>query len=193
MLAAPVPAPPLPVLAAPWSARAARPDAGDPELLQAWMARPHVAEFWRQAWSAAEWTRELHRQLAGDHSVPLLVDSGGVPVAYLEVYRVLRDRLAGHYSWHPHDLGVHIAIGEPSRTGRGLGRALLRAVAGALLVADPKCPRVVAEPDVRNAHSVRAFTAAGFRAAGEVTLPDKVAALLVFDRDQDDPTPEEAP
>jgi RimJ/RimL family protein N-acetyltransferase len=91
--------------------------------------------------------------------------------------------LAGHYPHHPHDLGVHVAIGEPSRTGRGLGRALLRAVAEGLLAADPRCPRVVAEPDVRNVPSIRAFTAAGFRPAGEITLPDKTAALLVFDRD----------
>lgn len=146
------------------------------------MNRPHVAEFWRQAWPAAEWARELERQLGGDHSVPLLVGTDDVPVAYLEVYRVLRDRLAGHYPAHPHDLGVHVAIGEPSRTGRGLGRALLRAVAEALLVADPRCLRVVAEPDVRNGPSIRAFTTAGFRQAGQISLPDKTAALLVFDR-----------
>ncbi|GDY28843.1 GNAT family N-acetyltransferase [Gandjariella thermophila] len=175
-----VPAPPLPRLPEPWSVR--RAGTADAELLSCWMNRPHVAEFWRQAWPAGEWAAELARQVAGDHSLPLLVASDAVPAAYLEVYRVARDPLAGHYPHHPHDLGVHVAIGEPSRTGRGLGRALLRAVAEGLLAADPHCQRVVAEPDVRNVPSIRAFTAAGFRPAGEITLPDKTATLLVFDR-----------
>jgi lysine N-acyltransferase len=176
-----VPAPPAPVLPAPWSVRPA--GTGDAALLSCWMNRPHVAAFWRQAWPPQAWAAELDRQRAGDHSAPLLVSSGDAPLAYLEVYRVARDRLAGHYPHHRHDLGVHVAIGEPSRTGRGLGRLLLRAVAEGLLAADPRCPRVVAEPDVRNVASIRAFTAAGFRPAGEITLPDKTAALLVFDRD----------
>jgi RimJ/RimL family protein N-acetyltransferase len=42
--------------------------------------------------------------------------------------------------------------------------------------------RIVAEPDERNAASVRAFLAAGFRAAGTIQLPEKRAALVVRDR-----------
>ncbi|MGW5673796.1 GNAT family N-acetyltransferase, partial [Streptomyces sp. NPDC003860] len=69
---------------------------------------------------------------------------------------------------------------------KGLGRALLRALADGLLAADPRCRRVVAEPDVRNAASVRAFHAAGYRPAGEVALGDKTAALVVRPRTEDD-------
>ncbi|MCP2168627.1 Protein N-acetyltransferase, RimJ/RimL family [Goodfellowiella coeruleoviolacea] len=163
--------------------RPAEPDGADLALIHGWMHQPHVVEFWHQDWPLDRWRAELARQAGGQHSLPCLAELRGQPVAYLEVYRVALDRLAGHYPHGAHDLGVHVAIGEPDRTGRGLGTALLRAVADALFAADPACQRVVAEPDTRNARSVRAFTAAGFTAAGEVRFPEKTAALLVRARE----------
>ncbi|MFY0530475.1 GNAT family N-acetyltransferase [Archangium gephyra] len=180
-----IPAPPVPRLLAPWSARAAHTQ-GDLELVHRWMQAPHVAAFWKQDWPLERWREELLRQLGGIHSLPCLVHHEGEPVAFLEVYRVVRDRLAGHYPQRPYDLGVHVAIGETGRTGQGLGRALLRAVAEGLLAAEPRCTRVVAEPDIRNAPSLRAFTAAGFRTVGDISLPDKTAALLVYPRSEED-------
>lgn len=180
-----VPRPPVPDVGAPWAVRPAS-VARDLEQVWRWMQAPHVAAFWNQAWPVERWRAELERQAAGDHSLPCLLQLEGEPVAYLEVYRVVRDRLAGHYAVRPYDLGVHVAIGEPGRTGRGLGRALLRAVAEGLLAADPRCTRVVAEPDSRNAPSLRAFNAAGFRTVGPITLPDKNATLLVYPRAEKD-------
>ena len=78
---------------------------------------------------------------------------------------------------------MHIALGEPDAVGRGLGSALLRAVARGLLEADPACLRVVAEPNVHNGASVGAFGKAGFRRSGEVGLPNKNSALMVFARE----------
>jgi RimJ/RimL family protein N-acetyltransferase len=48
-----------------------------------------------------------------------------------------------------------------------------------LLRADPACQRVVAEPDIANTPSVRAFVAAGFAQQEELQLPDKTALLMV--------------
>ncbi len=186
--AATVPGPPLPVLPDRWTARVARAEGTDLDLVHGWMQSPHIDAFWHQAWPRERWHEEIAGHLAGDAILPVLVDLDGAPLAYVEVYRVLRDRLAGHYPQDPHDLGVHIAIGEAARTGKGLGRTLLRALAEGLLAADPRCVRVVAEPDVANGPSLRAFEAAGFRPAGKVAFPDKTAALLVHPR-----TPEDMP
>ncbi|MFI6103058.1 GNAT family N-acetyltransferase [Streptomyces sp. NPDC051310] len=184
--AATVPGPPLPLLHAPWSARVARAEGADLDLVHGWMQSPHIDAFWHQAWPRERWYEEIAGHLAGDAILPVLIDLDGTPLAYIEVYRVIRDRLAGHYAELPHDLGVHIAIGDAGRTGRGLGRTLLRALAEGLLAADPACTRVVAEPDVTNAPSLRAFEAAGFRPAGKVAFPDKTAALLVHPRTEED-------
>lgn len=178
--------PPLPLLGPPWSIGTVRPEGTDLVLVHRWMHEPHVAAGWDQAWTAHRWREALAAQLAGDHSRPCLVRLDGEPVAYLEVYRVVRDRLATHYPLRPHDLGVHIAIGDRSRTSRGLGTALLRATAEGLLAADPDCTRVVAEPDVRNAASLGAFVRAGFRHCGQVRFPHKTAALMVRPRTEAD-------
>ncbi|NMO17572.1 acetyltransferase [Pyxidicoccus fallax] len=180
-----VPAPPVARVRAPWSIRPAS-VSQDLERVWRWNQAPHVAAFWKQAWPLERWRAELERQLAGDHSLPCMLEHEGAPVAYLEVYRVIRDRLSGHYAERPHDLGVHVAIGELGHTGRGLGRTLLREVAEGLLAADPHCTRVVAEPDSGNAPSLRAFSAAGFRAVGSINLPDKTATLFVFPRSEED-------
>ncbi|EQD86573.1 siderophore biosynthesis protein [Saccharopolyspora erythraea D] len=182
-----VPPPPVPVLGGPWSLRpvevAVHGDGGpDVALVHRWMNTPHVAHHWNQAWPLERWREELAHQLGGEHSLPCVVGHEGREVAYLELYRVTRDKLAGCYPYGPHDLGVHIAIGEREVLGRGFGSSLLRAVAGALLDADPRCARVVAEPNVHNEASVRAFAKAGFVREREIGLPAKNSALMVFSR-----------
>lgn len=169
----------LPVVDAPWRIRVAEPDGQDLDLVHRWMLAPHVAAFWHQAWTRDRWAEELRRQLAGEHSLPCLLESDGETVAYLEIYRVALDALGSRYPVLPGDLGVHVAIGDLAWTGRGVGTALLRAVADGLLAADLACTRVVAEPDIANEPSVRAFARAGFQHVGEVDLEWKKAALMV--------------
>jgi lysine N-acyltransferase len=156
--------------------------ASDAEQIAQWMAQPHIQQWWHQDWSVERWAEELEEQSAGEHSLPCVVAVDAEDFGYVELYRVRLDRLAEYYPSGEHDWGVHVAIGDPARAGRGLGRRLLRALADALLVADPACERVVAEPDVRNTPSVRAFAAAGFDRFGELQLPDKTAVLMVRTR-----------
>lgn len=174
--------PPLPVVQDPWTIRFLEAQGADLALLHRWMNAPHVAEAWGQAWTRERWAEELAAQRAGEVSRPCLVSCQGEPLAYVEIYRAARDRLAAFYRARPHDLGVHVAIGDVERTRRGLGRRLLRAVADGLFAADPACTRVVAEPNVVNTASIRAFTAAGFERRADIRLPHKTAALLIRPR-----------
>lgn len=175
-------APPELVLPAPWEAVAVLPGTAEAAVLTDWMSRPHVREFWDQAWPAERWDEQLAAYAVGDWCRAYLVRQDGGPLAYLEVYRAARDVVARHYPADPHDLGLHIAIGDPSDVDRGFGRRLLRAAAEALLDADPASPRVVAEPDVRNVMAVRAFTAAGYPLLSECDLGHKRAALVAYPR-----------
>ncbi|MFC6156859.1 GNAT family N-acetyltransferase [Kribbella jiaozuonensis] len=161
-------------------------DSSDAARIALWMAQPHIRQWWHQDWSVERWAQELEQQSAGEHSVPCVVAVDAEDFGYVELYRVRHDRLAEYYSSGEHDWGVHVAIGEVTRVGRGVGRRLLRALADALLVADPACERVVAEPDVQNIPSVRAFVAAGFDRVGELQLPDKTAVLMVRARTVED-------
>ncbi|MER7840313.1 GNAT family N-acetyltransferase [Streptomyces sp. NPDC096040] len=155
----------------------------DLPIISGWMNDPAVAAFWQLAGSRAQTEDHLRAQLAGDgRSVPCLGRLDGVPMSYWEIYRADLDPLARHYPARPHDTGVHLLIGDAADRGRGLGSALLRAVADLVLDHRPACARVVAEPDLRNTPSVAAFLDAGFRYAAEVALPAKRAALMIRDR-----------
>jgi RimJ/RimL family protein N-acetyltransferase len=151
-------------------------------LVHDWMNRPHVARYWRQDWPADRVRGYLADLLAGPASRPMLGLVAGVPVSYWEIYRAAAEPVGAAYPARPTDIGVHVLISDPALTGQGLGSMLLAAVRDGLFAADPACTRVVAEPDVRNIASVRAFRRAGFTHCGEIQLPDKTAALLVAER-----------
>lgn len=174
--------PPAPRLAPPWTAVPLSPAGPTLELLVRWMQAPHVARHWHQEWTAGQWADEISAQLAGSYSRPWLIHRGDDPLAYIEVYRTARDVLAAHYPAGEADVGVHIAIGDESHTGRGLGTAVLRLVAEGLFAADPACRWVVGDPDAGHIVARRAFESAGFVLFGEVPLPHKQAAILIRSR-----------
>jgi RimJ/RimL family protein N-acetyltransferase len=155
----------------------------DAVLIADWMKRSHILPWWEQDWPVSRWEQELKRLSDGEHTLPCMTVFEGVDLAYVELYRVRHDRLAEYYAWQEHDWGLHLAIGDTSFIGRGVGRKLIRSLADALLRADPLCDRVVAEPAILNVPSVRAFAAAGFVGQEELELPEKRAQLMVFGRE----------
>ncbi len=156
--------------------------AGDLELVHRWMHADHVVPYWQQAWSRARIETYLVDQLDGAASRPCLGWLAGMPISYWEVYRPSRDPVGDVYDCDPEDLGVHLLIGEVGLTGRGFGAMLLDGVATALFRLNPRCTRIVAEPDARNAGSIKAFTRAGFVREADVELPGKTAALMARSR-----------
>ncbi|MEY9876862.1 RimJ/RimL family protein N-acetyltransferase [Streptacidiphilus sp. MAP12-33] len=155
----------------------------DLALLVEWMNDPVVSTFWELCGPADLTEHHVRVQLDGDgRSVPCLGLLDGAPMSYWEVYRADLDPLARHYPARPHDTGIHLLIGPSSARGRGLGGTLIAALTQRILRERQACHRVVAEPDVRNLPSVRAFLRAGFRYDSELLLPEKHAALMVYDR-----------
>jgi len=155
----------------------------DLPLLGRWMNDPIVAEYWELAGSQNRTEDHVRSQLSGDgRSVPCLGMLDGTAMSYWEIYRADLDPVARHYAARPHDTGIHLLIGAAADRGRGLGSALLRAVADLALDQRPACARVIAEPDLRNIPSVSAFLSAGFHFSAEIDLPGKRAALMVRDR-----------
>ncbi|WP_107049309.1 GNAT family N-acetyltransferase [Streptomyces sp. NRRL F-5727] len=157
--------------------------ADDLSLITRWMNDPAVSAFWKLAGPAFVTAHHIRAQLEGDgRSVPCLGVLDSTPMSYFELYRADLDPLARAYPARPHDTGIHLLLGGAADRGRGIGTALLRAVADLVLAHRPHCTRVVAEPDIRNTPSVSAFLSAGFRYAAEIELPDKRAALMIRDR-----------
>ncbi len=155
----------------------------DVDLLHTWLHAPHVRPWWDDvARPPADLVRYLETQTGAGHSEALLASLAGRPIGYFEVYWAARDPLAGFYDADEHDQGVHLLLGPADLQGRGLGAALLDAVAGWQLGRQPATRRVVAEPDARNTRAHRAFARAGFSPRGLLDLPAKQALLMVRER-----------
>jgi acetyl CoA:N6-hydroxylysine acetyl transferase len=149
----------------------------DLPLIQRWMNDPDVARYWELDGPPERTTEHVRTQIDAPHAQPLLARLSGRAIGYWELYQAAEDELAAYYAAEPDDLGVHLLIGESDCRGIGLGGILLRALADAVQREKPR--RVVAEPDERNVASVRAFSAAGFVAAGTIDLPEKRAMLMI--------------
>lgn len=155
-----------------------RPSAtADAAGLAALMAEPDVEQWWHQDWEADRWAGYITGLLQDPDSLPLTLAQGQRVTGYVEVYRVAADVLGRHIQHTDTDLGMHIALGRGTR-GQGLGARVIRGVLEAAPQILPGCNRLVAEPDVRNLRSHRAFSDAGLEAIGTVQLPGKAARLM---------------
>jgi len=131
--------------------------AGDMPLLQQWLNRPHVREWWGDPVAGLA----RIEQHIGDPSISLfMVSHDGIPIGYQQ-------------SWDPHaeadhpcrdqpfgTRGIDQFIGEPDFVNRGHGSAFIRVFVKQLFEAG--APRVVTDPDPRNTRAIRAYAKAGF-------------------------------
>ena len=147
----------------------------DVPQLRAWLAEPHVAEWWDDASETIEGVEARYDDLvaADHHVVPWIMEIEGKPVGWIQWYRI-EDEL----EWYPGidvppgTVGIDLAIGDPDYVGQGHGRRLvLEFVHHVLRASAPDCPEVWIDPDPQNQRAVRAYRAAGFVDTG-IDLPD---------------------
>jgi acetyl CoA:N6-hydroxylysine acetyl transferase len=172
---------PVPAGSQTFRLREVRPET-DLELLHGWMNDPEVARFWGLAVPPSDLAAYLEGVRTSAHASPAIGCLDGVPMSYWELYRADLDPLARHYAALPNDAGLHLLLNSEHR-GKGLGATLIELVSSSALAADARAMRVVAEPDVRNRPSIRAFERAGFRRQRDLDLPGKRAALMVRQRE----------
>lgn len=184
-----VPAPPLPALAEPFALRAADADA-DAEMVSEWMNRPHLVEAWEYPWPPERWRRHLQAQLDGEYSRPLIGSFKGTDVVYVELYRAAKDSIAPRYAADPYDIGMHAAIADLKFVNRGFAPLLLPRVVASVFEVDPRCRRIMFDPDHRNSGARRVCEFAGCTFLGEHDMANRRMALYALPRTpQDAPTP----
>ncbi|GAA1708157.1 GNAT family N-acetyltransferase [Fodinicola feengrottensis] len=154
----------------------------DTDLLVGWMNDPEVDRFWELAGPPERTVAHLATQVALGHTTSYIGEIAGEPMSYWELYRADQDRLGQFYPALPHDGGIHLLLGPATARGRGLAAVLIGAVADRMFAGDAEMSRIVAEPDVRNVRSIRAFERAGFSRTTDIVLPEKRAALMVRER-----------
>ena len=154
----------------------------DLPMLSAWLAEPHVAEWWNDGPGAA--LAEIVEAMDSDSTEPLVVELDGKPIGYVQSYDPhLEDD-------HPYQdqpfgtLGIDVTIGVPELVGIGHGSRLVRAFVEILF--KEGCPRVIIDPHPGNGRAIRAYEKAGFMRLGERTTPFGPALIMAIDAEAED-------
>lgn len=175
-----VPAPPVPKVDPPYALRAAT--VSDAAMVAEWMNRPHLAQAWEYDWTVERWEAHLRAQLDGTYSLPLIASLNGVAGGYLEIYRAAKDSIAPCYDAEPYDLGLHAAIADLGAVNRGLAPRLLPRIVTNLFEMEPRCDRVMFDPDHRNTAARRLCEFVGCTFLGEFDMSNRRMALYAFAR-----------
>jgi aminoglycoside 6'-N-acetyltransferase len=149
----------------------------DLPMLKAWLAEPHVQEWWDDGPEAS--LAEIREAMESVETEPLIVEIDGRPIAYIQSYDPhLED---GHpYQDQPFGtLGMDISIGLPDLVGKGHGSAIVRQFSDMLF--EEGCPRVIIDPHPDNLRAIRAYEKAGFRAFGTRTTVYGPALMMARD------------
>jgi aminoglycoside 6'-N-acetyltransferase len=156
-------------------------------LMYEWLRREHVRRWWDEHESYEDVARHFLPSIEGRRPVDLyLILLDGRPVGFIQTYLVAdHPETAALVGLGAGVAGVDLFIGEEELTGKGLGSEVLRAFVRDIVFAEPATSACIADPDVRNAASLRAFEKAGFRRVGEFLDPEdgQLHAIVRLDRE----------
>ena len=145
-------------------------------LLLEWLQRPHVKEWWNDGEDTLEKVAANYGLPADDEErfILMMVPGDGEeaqPIGYFQWY-LLPDGTAG----------IDQFIGEEHLLNRGIGTQAIAQFL-ALLVARHHPPRIIIDPDPRNARAIRCYEKVGFRHYETLTREDgSQAYMMAIDR-----------
>jgi RimJ/RimL family protein N-acetyltransferase len=161
-------------------------EAEDLRLVHEWLQRPHVQPWWKDRETYEEVAEHYLPSIEGTDPTDLylaLLDE--LPISFVQTYLVSDyPDYAALIGVGEGVAGVDLLIGDEELTGQGIGSEILRRFVDEVVFARPATIGCVADPDVRNVASIRAFEKAGFRVVREFLDPEdeQMHALVRRDR-----------
>jgi aminoglycoside 6'-N-acetyltransferase len=165
-------------------------NADDLRLLHEWLQRPHVRTWWSEHETYEDVVEHYLPAIEGreptDHYLILLDER---PIGFIQTYLV-SDYLeyAALVQVGERVAGVDLLIADPELTGKGVGSEVLRAFTRDVVFTRESTIACVADPDVRNMASIRAFEKTGFSVVREFVDPSdgQTHALMWLKRRSDE-------
>ncbi len=90
--------------------------------------------------------------------------------------------ISRHYDAHPYDIGLHAAIADLRLVNRGFGPRLLPRIVASVFDQEPRCAKIMFDPDHRNTTVRRLCDYVGCRSLGEHDAPNRRMVLYALDR-----------
>jgi aminoglycoside 6'-N-acetyltransferase len=152
-----------------------------------WLQREHVRRWWDEHESYEDVAGHYLPSIEGRRPVDLyLILLDGRPVGFIQAYLVAdHPDFAARVGLGAGIAGVDLFLGEEELIGKGLGSEVLRRFVADVVFTEPATTACIADPDVRNTASIRAFEKAGFRRVGEFLEPEdgELHAIVRLDRE----------
>jgi aminoglycoside 6'-N-acetyltransferase len=160
--------------------------ADDLPLFHEWLQREHVRRWWTDRETYEEVVEHYLPSIEGRDPTDLfLIVVDKRPIGFIQTYKV---------SDHPEYrelvqveegvAGVDLFIAEPELVGGGLGTEVLRQFVDEIVFADGSVHACIADPDVDNVASLRAFEKAGFTRVREFIDPEDERPHALVRRDR---------
>jgi aminoglycoside 6'-N-acetyltransferase len=138
----------------------------DLQLIADWLREPHLATWWLPGTTAEAEIADYRENIVGgvDPATHLLtVVVNGTPVGWCQWYRWADyPPEAEGMGALPSEAGIDYAIGDPAKTGRGVGTELIAALVAEVRRHHPGAG-ILTDPDARNVASRRVLEKNGFR------------------------------
>ena len=147
----------------------------DLDLVNGWIATPHVAQWWTDAEGPATFIDPADFDDADFRM--WLVHLDGRPFAYIQDYNPLLYPDHHFFDRKAPVRGIDQFIGDPDMVGVGHGSALVRQRVRMLFAEGVDL--VVTDPNPANARAIRAYEKAGFKAYNETVSPKYGPSLLM--------------
>lgn len=130
-----------------------------------WQTAPHAVEWFHGDQVDEGSVRQRYAQrLTGEVPTRMwVVEADGVPVGYLQDYRVADHPEYAEKTQDPQAVAFDYLIGAPDLIGRGIGTRMVWEFCRDVLARDhPDAPRFIASPSHRNRRSLRVLEKCGF-------------------------------
>lgn len=158
----------------------------DLPLMHEWLQRPHVRQWWSGCETLEEVVDHYLPAIEGTRPTDLyLILLGARAIGFVQTYLVSDyPDYAELIGLDDGAAGVDLFIADGALTGQGVGSDSLRSFVREIVFSRPWTTCCVADPDVRNSASLRAFEKAGFQAVRTFVDPsdDQTHVLVRLDR-----------
>lgn len=152
----------------------------DYSLLQRWLSKPHVLEWWNEALDLAGIAAKYGPRIEGSEPTHVyIMNCDNHPFGWIQWYRWADyPKHAANLDAESSSAGIDLAIGERPYLGRGLGSRAIRDFVRDYVFRDRSISACISDPDALNARSIRAFERVGFRVVRTI-LDNQVKRCVV--------------
>jgi len=153
----------------------------DLNLLCKWLNEPHVKEWWDDKLTNDEIKSKYRKRIGDSVVVPFIAYLNDQPIGFIQYY----DANKVGDGWWPNEvegtIGIDQFIGYKDLINCGIGTKMISEFI-VYIFHNANVTKIITDVDPNNFRAIRCYEKVGFKLVGEITTPDGLANLMVFNK-----------